>query len=51
MNKTELKMRYKQIIGFFFVSSLNGTGIAELTEKIKDVTLHEKYIGELIPVV
>jgi hypothetical protein len=50
LNKAELKTKYKQIIGFYFVSSLSGTGIEKLAENIRDVTLHEKYIGELIPV-
>jgi hypothetical protein len=44
-----LQSRFKQIVGFHFVSSLNMTGIAELAQHIIQVTLQQKYIGEKIP--
>ncbi len=50
LNQEELKMRYKQIAGFYFVSSHTGAGVVELSQRIVDATLQEKYIGELIPV-
>lgn len=45
-----LKSKYKQIIGFHFVSSYTFEGIEELEKKIIETTLQEKYIGEKIPV-
>lgn len=45
-----LKSKYKQIIGFHFVSSHTFEGIEELEKKIIETTLQEKYIGEKIPV-
>jgi hypothetical protein len=50
LNQEELKTRYKHIAGFHFVSSHTGTGISELAKRLVEVTLQEKYIGELIPV-
>jgi hypothetical protein len=50
LDKEDFKKRFKQIVGFHFVSSKDYTGIAELTKDLIDVTLKQKYIGEAIPV-
>ena len=44
-----LKSRFKQIVGFYFVSSSNMSGIKELADQLIKVTLQQKYIGEKIP--
>jgi leucine-rich repeat kinase 2 len=44
-----LRSRFKQIVGFYFVSSLNMSGIKELSNELVQVTLQQKYIGEKIP--
>ncbi|RNA35085.1 putative serine threonine- kinase pats1, partial [Brachionus plicatilis] len=43
------KKKYPQIVGFHFVSSLDGKGIPELTKNIINTALEEKYMGEKIP--
>jgi hypothetical protein len=45
-----LQSKYKQIVGFHFVSSYTGEGIAQLASELIRVTLLQKYIGEEIPV-
>lgn len=50
IDQAGLEAKYKQIIGFHFVSSKTFTGIDELRQKIVATTLQEKYIGEKIPV-
>lgn len=50
LNEQELKNRYKQIVGFYYVSSPTNDGIPELTSQLVKTTLQEKYMGELIPV-
>ena len=44
-----LQARYPQILGFHFVSTYNGKGVAELQQKLVSVTLPQKYMGEMIP--
>lgn len=50
IDEAGLKSKYKQIVGFHFVSSWTHDGIDELRQKIVAATLQEKYIGEQIPV-
>lgn len=50
INKEKLKAKFNQIVGFFFVSNLNKTGIHELIKSLIDVTLQQTYMGEAIPV-
>ena len=50
MDEEDLKSRFKEIAGFFFVSCKTGQGIEELRQKIIEATLEEKYIDEKIPV-
>lgn len=50
LDQDDYKARYKQIVGFHFVSSLSGNGIYDLTKDLVDVTLKQNYIGETIPV-
>ena len=45
----DLKKRFKQIVGFHFVSSTTMIGIDELEKAIIEITLQQKYIGEFIP--
>ncbi|PVD34730.1 hypothetical protein C0Q70_06007 [Pomacea canaliculata] len=45
----ELKARYPQIVGFHFVSSVAGMGIAELEKDLLRVTLEQKNMGEKVP--
>lgn len=49
LNTEVLKKRYPQIVGFYFVSSFNGTGIDNLSKAIVESALNEKYMGEKIP--
>ncbi|XP_077989757.1 uncharacterized protein LOC144444214 [Glandiceps talaboti] len=49
MHTEELKRRYPQIAGFFLTSAVTGQGIQELQDKLLEVTLQEKYMGERIP--
>ncbi|CAF0705574.1 unnamed protein product, partial [Brachionus calyciflorus] len=49
LDKEDLKSRFKQIVGFHFVSSYTYDGIEELRNAIIKTTLQEKYIGEKIP--
>ena len=51
LNEDSLKIRYKQIVGFFYVSNYTQSGIEELAEQLVHVTLQQKYIGERIPVI
>ena len=51
LNKEKLKAKYKQIVGFYFVSCTKLTGIDVLADDIVKVTLGLKYIGENIPVI
>ena len=51
LDQDDYKTRYKQIVGFHFVSSYDYTGIPELTKEIINVTLKQNYIGETIPVI
>ena len=50
IDQAGLEAKYKQIVGFHFVSSTTYNGIEELRKKIVATTLQEKYIGEKIPV-
>lgn len=50
LDQEDLQLRYKNIVGFFFVSSHTMVGIPELKKKLISTTLEEKYIGEKIPV-
>ncbi|XP_021339283.1 uncharacterized protein LOC110440494 isoform X2 [Mizuhopecten yessoensis] len=45
----ELKRKYPQIAGFFFVSSFTGEGIQDLKTFLVNLTLQQKYMGERIP--
>lgn len=45
----KLQQKYPQIVGFYFVSSANGTGISELSKAIINTALKEKYMGETRP--
>ena len=45
----DLKQRFKQIVGFHFVSSKNKEGINQLEKEIIEVTMQQKYIGEKVP--
>ncbi|KAL8604081.1 hypothetical protein ACOMHN_024906 [Nucella lapillus] len=45
----DLKERYPQIAGFHFVSSVAGTGIADLEKDLLRVTLEQKNMGEKVP--
>jgi hypothetical protein len=49
LDEAKLKRKYKQIAGFFFVSSKTGQGIDELKKRIIETTLCEKYMGEKVP--
>ena len=42
--KQNLKKKYPQIGGFFFVSSSSGVGIEELSKSIINIALNEKYM-------
>ncbi|CAG5122482.1 unnamed protein product, partial [Candidula unifasciata] len=46
---SDLKERYPQIAGFHFVSSVEGTGIAELEKELLQVTVELKNMGEKVP--
>lgn len=48
--KKNLKSRFKNVVGFYFVSNSTNEGIDVLKNKIIDITLKEKYISEKIPV-
>ena len=50
INKEKLKSKFKQIVGFHFISNKTQVGIEELVEKLVSVTLGENYMGEAIPV-
>ena len=50
IDKEDLKSRFKSIVDFFFVSSVTYVGIEDLTKRLIEVTLQQKYIGEKIPV-
>ena len=50
LNEADLRKRYKQIVGFHYVSCINNSGISELCNDLVAVALKEKYMGELIPV-
>jgi hypothetical protein len=50
LDEESLKSRFKQIVGFYYVSSYTQQGLKELEKKIVEVTLLEKYMGEKIPV-
>ncbi len=43
-------MKFNQIVGFHYVSSVTQEGIEYLSKNLIDVTLQQKYIGEAIPV-
>jgi hypothetical protein len=45
----ELTARYPQIVGFHFISTYNGAGVTDLQNKLLDITLQQKYMGEMIP--
>ncbi|RNA38605.1 serine threonine- kinase pats1 [Brachionus plicatilis] len=49
LDEEDLKSRFKDIVGFHFVSSKTGEGIEQLKQKIIEATLEEKYIDEKIP--
>ena len=50
LNEQKLRAKFKQIVGFHFVSSFTQVGIDELSKELIKTTLQEKYIGEAIPV-
>lgn len=50
INKERLKSKFKQIVGFHFISNKTQVGIDELVKKLVSVTLGENYMGEAIPV-
>ncbi|XP_021366171.1 uncharacterized protein LOC110458668 [Mizuhopecten yessoensis] len=47
--ENDLRKRYPQITTFHYVSSIKGTGIAELEKQLITSTLSQKYMGEKIP--
>ncbi|XP_013400345.1 probable serine/threonine-protein kinase roco5 [Lingula anatina] len=47
----KLQKKFPQIAGFHFISSLTGQGIRVLEDRLVDVTLAQKYMGEQIPTV
>ena len=51
MNEAKLKARFKQIVGFYYVSNITHQGIDKLSDDLIKTTLQEKYIGESIPVI
>jgi len=51
LDQDDFKARFKQIVGFHFVSSYDYTGIGELVKDLHDCTLRQTYIGETIPVI
>ena len=50
LNQEKLKLKFKQIVGFYFVSNYSGTGIQQLSQSLIKITLQQKYINETIPV-
>jgi GTPase SAR1 family protein len=50
LDQNDFKSRFKQIVGFHFVSSYDFTGIGNLIKDLYDCTLKQTYIGETIPV-
>ena len=50
LNQEDFKERFKQIVGFHFVSCYDYRGIAQLTKSLIATTLEQNYIGETIPV-
>lgn len=44
LNMDTLKARYPQIVGFHFVSCLNGLGLDQLSQAIVHTALNEKYM-------
>lgn len=49
LNEDGLKEQFPQIAGFHFVSSHTGEGIEKFSARLVEVTLQQKYIGELVP--
>ncbi|XP_060065175.1 uncharacterized protein LOC132545509 [Ylistrum balloti] len=47
--ENDLRKRYPQITTFHYVSSIKGTGIADLEKQLISSTLSQKYMGEKIP--
>ncbi|XP_033743245.1 uncharacterized protein LOC117329409 isoform X2 [Pecten maximus] len=47
--ENDLRKRYPQITTFHYVSSIKGTGIADLEKQLISSTLNQKYMGEKIP--
>ena len=50
LNEDKLKEKYKQIIGFYYVSNKTMLGIDVLVEDLVNTTVAQKYIGDEIPV-
>ena len=50
LNQQQLKERYKDIVGFYYVSNKTKIGIEDLKQTIISATLQQKHIGEEIPV-
>lgn len=44
LNTDKLKQLFPQIVGFYYVSSYNGTGLDELSKAIFETALNEKYM-------
>ncbi len=49
LNEERLKEKYKQIIGFYYVSNNSMAGVETLFNDLLDTTAKQKYIGEEIP--
>ncbi|XP_052783651.1 uncharacterized protein LOC128219737 isoform X2 [Mya arenaria] len=45
----EMQQKFPQVVGFHFVSSFTGQGIAELKKHLFEVSLQQPYMGEHIP--
>jgi hypothetical protein len=49
LNEEKLRSKFRQIIGFYYVSSITKEGIDVLSKKLIETTLQEKYMGEAVP--
>lgn len=50
LDEEYLKSKFKDIVGFFFVSCYTGQGVEELKKALIQTTLSQSYINEKIPV-
>lgn len=50
LNQERLKAKYKQIIGFHFISNKTKLGIEKLKDDLLQATLGQTYMDEAIPV-